>query len=157
MKLIKSYLLALLITAFPLLNTTCLSDQPSGNIQWYSYEEGIEKGRLENKNIYINFYADWCAYCIKMDESTFAESYVYAYLNKHFISIKVNVDKETRIAKEYKVQPIPDSWFLSKTGNKIANRPGYITPEQLIRMLKFIHTDSYKTMSFSTFQTRKDS
>lgn len=157
MKPTKMLLITFSIAVFLLTNTACFSDQPSTTIEWYSYEKGIEKSRQENKNIYINFYADWCSYCKQMDRSTFSESYVSTYLNKYFIPIKVNVDKEPRIAKKYRVQPIPENWFLQQGGNKIANRPGYIPPELMIRLLKFIHTDSYKKMSFSTFQEQEDS
>ena len=157
MKSTKIYLLTFLIAVFPLSNTACFSDQPSVNVQWYSYDEGIEKGLQENKNIYINFYADWCSYCKQMDQSTFSESYVYTYLNKYFIPIKVNVDKEPRVDKKYRVQPIPENWFLTEAGKKIARRPGYIPPELFIHYLKFVHTDSYKEMSFSTFKKQQGS
>ena len=126
----------------------------SSGIKWYSYEEGIERGKEEKKNVFLNFYTQWCGYCKKMDKETFANSSIIAYLNENFISIKVNSDKERQIANYYYVNGLPTSWFLSKEGSKISSLPGYIPSDMLINILKYIHTDSYKKMNFRKFMKK---
>jgi len=148
MKPIRTGLLAFSLIVLPFLAGVCLAD----SVQWLTYEEGVGKARQEGKKVFLHFYADWCTYCAQMDEKTFAESYVYSYLNKHFIPIKVNVDREPRIASQYRVQPIPDSWFLTRNTRRIAKRPGYIDLDSMILLLKYVHTDSYKKMSLPDFR-----
>ena len=110
----------------------------SEGIKWYSYDEGMVVGYSEGKKIYINFRADWCVYCKKMEKETFGNPAVISYLNKHFISIMVDTDKETKISNKYGVRALPDSWFLFKNGNPIGRRKGYIKPDQFMKILKTV-------------------
>jgi len=141
--------LTFLISVFP---SRCLSDE---TIKWYSYEEGVTLGKSQHKKIFINFFADWCGYCKKMDKGTFIDPEIVSYLNKNFIAIKVNSDKETALASKYKVRGLPSNWFVSETGDQIGNYPGYIPADSLMPILKYIQTDSYKQMAFKEFMKVK--
>jgi thioredoxin-related protein len=121
-------------------------------IKWYSYEEGMARGLSENKKVFINFHADWCRYCKDMDRLTFQNADVISYLNSKFISIKVDVDREKPVARKYNINPLPDSWFLTEKGEVIGNRPGYLTADDLMPVLQFIHTESYLKMSYRQFK-----
>jgi len=120
-------------------------------INWYSYDKGIAAGKAEDKKIFLHFYADWCAYCKIMKNKTFKDASVVDYLNKNFISIKVNSDRERELAQKYRVRGLPTNWFLKETNEKIASRPGYIPPSEMILYLKFIYTDSYQKMTLKDF------
>ncbi len=113
----------------------------SESIKWYSYDEGMVLGRSEEKRIYINFHADWCVYCKVMEKKTFQNPAVISYLNKYFISIKVDTEKETKTTYKYGVSALPDNWFLFKNGDIIGRRKGYISPDLFIKILKSIPED----------------
>ena len=134
-----------------------LVDSPaaSGNIQWYPYETGMELGKKENKKIFLHFWSEDCEYCKKMAKETFVDSAVIAYLNKNFISIKVNADKEQALVSEYNVRGLPDNWFIDEKNEVIGNQPGYISADMLLPRLRYIHTDSYKKMSYKKFLDMK--
>lgn len=123
----------------------------SSGIKWYSYKEGTERGKAEKKNVFVNFYAVWCGYCKKMDNDTFKDARVVKYLSENFISVRVDTDKEPNIAREYYVQGLPTAWFLSKSGEKISNMPGYVPSDMFINILKYIQSDKYKEMNFKKF------
>lgn len=137
--------LSLLMTTFPSHNLS------AETIKWHSYDEGVTLGKSQKKKIFINFFAEWCGYCTKMDKGTFTDPQIVSYLNKNFISIKVDSDRESQIAARYKVRGLPSSWFVSETGEQIGNYPGYIPADNLLPILKFIQTDSYKQMAFKDF------
>lgn len=120
-------------------------------IQWYSYEEGMALSKSSPKKIFINFFAKWCSFCRMMDTKTFADKGVVDYLQKNFITVKVDVDREKHVAAQYNISPLPDSWFISEKGEAIGNRPGYMSADELLPVLKFIHTDSYLKMSYVQF------
>jgi thioredoxin-related protein len=42
-------------------------------------------------------------------------------------------------------------WFLTPEGDRISNLPGYVDGSQLLKILKYIRTESYLTMSFQDF------
>jgi thiol:disulfide interchange protein len=114
----------------------------SAQIQWHSFESGMARGKFEKKNVFVNFYADWCAFCKEMDRTTFKDPSVISYLNENFIAVKVNTDREQQTASMFRVQGLPDSWFFSKQGDVIGHRPGFIPPEDLLTILKSIVSDS---------------
>jgi thioredoxin-related protein len=144
-------IVALALMAIPFLIGATPSAQSSGGIQWMSYDEGLERGEAENKKVFLVFNADWCRYCLQMEKETFANPTVITYVNRNFVPISVNTDKEQRIASKYNVRGLPSTWFISENGEKIGNRPGYIPADEMISILKYIGSDSYRTMSFKAF------
>ncbi len=130
----------------------CISGSPKGGIDWHtSYEEGMARGKAQKKNVFINFYTDWCGFCTKMYKETFTDPEVIGYMNDHFISIKVNSDNQQKVATRYYVRGLPTSWFVSDEGEKISSLPGYVPADMLIKILKYIHTGNYKKMTFKKF------
>ena len=128
-----------------------LAAQTSAGIQWRSYQEGRERGEAENKKVFLVFNADWCRYCAQMEKETFQNPTVIAYVNRNFVPISVNSDREQEIAAKYNVRGLPSTWFIAENGDTIGNRPGYIAPEEMLEILKYISSDSYRTMSFKAF------
>ena len=129
-----------LIIGFPLAGK-------SETINWQGHAEGVEKAVQENKKIFIHFQADWCTYCVKMDEETFSDSEVIRYLNEHFIPIRVNGDREAELRRIYKVPGYPDNRFLTRKRDPIFQFFGFQGPEVFMVLLKYVHTDSFKTMT----------
>lgn len=146
-KTMLAWLLALGLMIPGLVGTAWATD----GVRWYDYEEGKALMQSEGKKGFLNFYADWCKYCKVMDAETFSNAAVVAYLNRNFVAMKVNSDKDTQRASAYGVQGLPSSWFLTADGQRISNRPGLIPPKEMLNILKFIHTDSYEKMSFNDF------
>ncbi len=125
----------------------------AGSIKWHSYPEGIALGKQKNKKVFVNFFADWCTYCKQMDSETFTDSAVGAYLNKNFIPVRVNTDREAQVAAKYNVRGLPVTTFIGEDGVLIGSQSGFIGPDQMVPLLRYIQSDSYKTMSFEKFLT----
>ena len=121
------------------------------DIKWFHYEEGVSRAKNYGKKVFVNFYADWCAYCKQMERTTFEDKRVIAYLNDNFIPVRVDSDKKPKRAAEFGVRGLPVSWFLTETGERIGNQPGYLPADTLLPLLKFIHTDAYERMGFNEF------
>ncbi|EPR36060.1 MULTISPECIES: thioredoxin family protein [Desulfococcus] len=126
----------------------------AAGVRWYTFEEGFSRGQREGKKIFLNFYADWCQYCQVMEEKTFRDNAVAAYLNDHYIPIQVDSDRQPKIAEQYRVEGLPATFFIASDGTSIGSQPGYIPPEVMLPLLRFIHTDSYRKMDFETFRER---
>jgi len=117
----------------------------SQEIQWHSFNEGMARGKFEKKKVFIHFYADWCAACKAMQNSTFKDPVVIAALNENFIPVKVDADREVQTASMFRIKGLPDNWFVAEDGEIIGHRPGYIAPDQLKNLLTLIQnqeTDS---------------
>ena len=129
---------ALLFASSLVICIACVASA-SESIHWRSYEEGMVLGKVEEKKVFLHFYADWCAFCRKMAKDTFKDPTVIAYLNENFIPIMVNTDKDQETAAGYSVLGLPFTVFLTETGEPIASVPGYIPPDTLLSMLKEVN------------------
>jgi thioredoxin-related protein len=146
----RRHLFAMLLTA--LLTLSWIGEaRCDTEIKWYSAQEGLALGKAKGKKVFMNFFADWCAYCKKMEQTTFKDPRVIDLLNEAYISVRVDTEKEQDLARAYFVRGLPTSWFLSETGEKISNLPGYVEPDMLLKILTFISKDKYQTMSFKSY------
>ncbi len=124
------------------------------SLNWEPYGKALDLAKKNKKFVFINFYADWCMYCKKMEHETFRDRDVQKFLNKYFVSVRINTDKRPRLAAYYMVRGLPTFWFLDETGNPITNLSGYIPPRIFLTVLKFIQTKSYKDMEFNEFMKK---
>jgi len=124
-------------------------------IQWRDYEEGMAIGERDGKKIFLHFYADWCTVCERLRNTTFKDPAVVAYLNEHFVPIYVNSDENRKVAQRYLVRALPTTWFLTDTGQNISNLPGFVEATTLLNILKYVNSDSYRTMSFKAFMEQR--
>ncbi len=141
----------LVLTVLGTAMTASATQADDGGIQWVSYAEGRQRGAAENKKVFVVFNADWCRYCLKMEKETFQDPTVIAYVNRNFVPVTVNSDKEQEVAADYNVKGLPSTWFISEKGERIGNRPGFIAAEEMLTILKYIGSDSYLNMSYQAF------
>jgi thioredoxin-related protein len=154
----RHQLLPKLILFIFILNITIIfptKTPASDGIQWESYQKGIVRGKSEKKKVFLNFYSDRCQYCESMEKETFQNSAVIAYINRNFIPIKVNSDKDHQTTTDFNVTGLPSFWFLSEKGDRIGNRPGFIPANEMLSILKYIQSNSYLKMNFNTFLEEK--
>lgn len=125
-------------------------------VQWSGYEAGMKKISEQNKKGFIHFYTDWCKYCKMMTQKTFSDEAVAAYLNQNFVPIRVNAEKQKTVAEEYGVSRFPNNWFIAEDQSSLGKRPGFIPAEDLLHMLRFVHAERYKEMTFQDYMENND-
>lgn len=124
-------------------------------VAWQDYEAAQKLGEGQSRKFLLYFYTDWCGYCRKLEKETFTDKAVADYINANFIPVRINSEKMPKVAGRYGVSGVPDLRFVSPKGEDIARWPGYIEAPKLLPMLKYIHTDSYQTMSYGDFLKEK--
>ena len=144
-------LLTVLLTLSVAAGQLTMAGADGGGIQWLSYAEGRQRGEVEKKKLFLFFDSEWCRYCLQMEQETFSNSAVIAFINRNFVPIRVNSDKERKTALKYQIRGLPNIWFISETGDRIANRPGYIAADEMLDILRYIGSDSHLSMSFKSF------
>jgi thioredoxin-related protein len=110
----------------------------SDKIEWHSYESGMARSRFEKKNVFLYFYTETCAYCGEMERKTFKDPVVIATLNRNFIPIRVDADREKAVASDFRIQAVPDSWFFTENREIIGHRPGFFPPDLMVKILTAI-------------------
>ncbi|MFC1573601.1 thioredoxin family protein [Candidatus Latescibacterota bacterium] len=133
---------------------------------WYrDWDEGMAAAKKENKPVVVDFYADWCGYCKKMDKETFAAPAVKSRLAQNWIGIKINgEDKKAQATWENKkfshrglmmnfgVNGFPTLIFFDKNGKqakpylaKTDSSPpiNYLPPEVFRPLLDYLSDELY--------------
>lgn len=127
----------------------------AGRIKWITFDKAHQQNTKQLK-IMIFFHADWCMYCHKLEKNAFADREIAEYINTHFIPVKIDTEKDRKTPARFGVRGLPDIRFLTAEGEGIARIPGYVEGSQLLTLLKFISTDSYKTMSIKDFSAQQE-
>jgi thiol-disulfide isomerase/thioredoxin len=110
---------------------------PAG-IKWErSFEEALKKAKAARKPILVDFWAEWCGWCHRLDKTTYADPVVVRKAEE-FVAVKVNTEgsrRETEIAIRYDVQSLPTILFLSPEGHQVYRLNGFQGPGQFPRTL----------------------
>ena len=138
-----------------LVGTLSVSSAAAAKVRWESYDEGIARGKKEQKKILVKFHADWCTYCKEMERTTFSDPEIVAYINRYFVPVSVDTDKQKGLAVRYRVNSLPASWFLDYKGEQILPVPGYVPPKMYLYFLEWIAEDGYKDTSLKDFLKNK--
>ncbi len=115
-------------------------------IDWKPYNEGMQQAREQNKKVFLHFRTDWCRFCSQMEQQTFSDASVIGFLTDHFVSIKVDGDREKDVGRAYKIVGYPDTRFLDGAGREVYKLPGMVAPDVLLFFLQYIQSESYQTM-----------
>lgn len=66
-------------------------------VNWMSFEEMEQAFNQQPKMVFIDFYADWCAPCKRMDKYVFSNQEVVEKLNSEFYPVRMNVETNDTI------------------------------------------------------------
>jgi thiol:disulfide interchange protein DsbD len=92
----------------------------------------------EKKLVMVDFYTDWCQWCKRMDQKTFADGNVQKALQR-VVSVKLNAEKDGRsAAARYSVAGYPTIVFLNASGSEVGRIPGYLEPGPFLEELEDI-------------------
>lgn len=96
----------------------------------------MEKAKLENKIIFLDFYADWCGPCKQMDREVFQDKRIGEFFNENFINFKVDGErgKGRELANLYDVKGYPTVVFIDPKGIVLNRQVGLIFQEQLMSL-----------------------
>ncbi len=109
--------------------------QEVASIRWQPWDApAFALAQHENKPILLSIGAVWCYWCQVMDEHTYTDPDVAAYVNNQFVPVRVDNDHRPDINARYNVGGWPSTVFLTGHGGYIAGAT-YLPPDQLLAML----------------------
>jgi thioredoxin-related protein len=68
-------------------------------VKWMTWDEAVKQSQTDSipKKMFIDVYTDWCGWCKRMDQTTFADPQVAAYMNANFYNVKIDAEMKDSI------------------------------------------------------------
>jgi len=99
------------------------------------FADAFKAARAANKPIVIDFWATWCAPCVRLKKETLESPEVVSELDGVEV-ILVNLDEHPELAKAYGVSSIPDVFFVDSQGKVVDRLKAFEEPGPFIKRLQ---------------------
>lgn len=103
-----------------------------------SFSEAQAKAKKESKLVFMDAYTTWCAPCKWMNANVFTDAQVAEYFNKHFVSMKMDMERGEgpELARKYRVVAYPSLFFLRPDGSVVKREVGMKNVNELLAIAK---------------------
>lgn len=106
-------------------------------IRWSTdIEQSLQSASQSGKPVLMEFTASWCAYCIRMEKSTFTDPRVAAQIEQQFVAVRVDADKHKDLVKDLEIEGLPAILIVSPDLKIIHRIKGFQTANALLAELK---------------------
>jgi thioredoxin-like negative regulator of GroEL len=132
-------------------NCTLTPAEPQPGIRWEKhFEAALRRAKSEGKPMLVDFWADWCSWCQRLDQTTYVDPRVVK-LSADFVTVKVNTEggpREAAVADRYNVDSLPTIMFLSPAGHPILRLSGYQGPGQFPETMETARQSGLRVMAW---------
>lgn len=139
-----------MITAALLLSFAIGGGHAATGVKWQkSFDEAQKKARTSKKPLMVDFWAQWCGWCHKLDQTTYVDPEV-TKLSAEFVPVKVDTEggrRSVEIAVKYGVSTLPTIAFLTPAGRQIAKIAAFQGPAQFARTMETARDSATRVMA----------
>lgn len=107
------------------------------NFRPISYKEALIAAKSENKDVFIDFYTEWCGPCKMMARDVFPRQDIGEYMNSKFICIQLDAEKEGKeLATLFQVKAYPTFIVTDINKQVIMKKEGGTSPDNFIAVME---------------------
>lgn len=108
-------------------------------VDWFDggFEQARTHAQASGKLLFLDVGAYWCPPCHELDEQTFTDPRVAAWLAQHTIALHIDAEKGegVELVERYQVQAYPTLLLLEATGVEKGRLIDFIAPDELLPKL----------------------
>jgi thiol-disulfide isomerase/thioredoxin len=120
-------------------------------IKWERhFPDALKKARAARKPVMVDFWAEWCGWCHRLDQTTYVDPTVVK-LSEEFVAVKVDTEDDPKgaaIAVRYDVTSLPTIAFLTPQGRPLLRLNGFQGPGQFPRTLEAARDVAQRVMGW---------
>ena len=119
------------------LSTTTISFASAQGLKFVesNFKEAVAQAEQENKLLFMDCYTSWCGPCQLLANRVFPNDSIGQFFNKHFVSLKVDMEKGEgpALARQYGVKAYPTLLFIDPSTQEIVSQVvGFRTVKALL-------------------------
>ena len=128
------------------------ASNPTGVRFERSFDEAMKKARAQRKPVMIDFWAEWCGWCHRLDKTTYVDPAVVK-LSQDFVAAKVDTEGsrgDMLVAERFDVTSLPTILFVTPGGHQVLRVNGFQGPGKFPRTLESAKEAALKIMGYET-------
>jgi thioredoxin-like negative regulator of GroEL len=135
----------------PALLSIALAGGPASGIRFeHAFTDAMKKAAAQNKPVMVDFWAEWCGWCHRLDKTTYVDPTVVK-LAQDFVAVKVDTEgkaADVEVAERYDVTSLPTILFVTPGGRQILRVNGFQGPGKFPRTLERAKDMAVKLMGY---------
>lgn len=109
---------------------------PPTSIEWRTdLDAALVEARLTQKQVFVDFSADWCPPCVAMKHEVWPDPAVERALTQFYIPVLIDVDRDNTVPERYGVRGIPTVLVLDHAG-RVVRRATFLSAAAMVRFLR---------------------
>jgi thioredoxin-related protein len=103
------------------------------------FASALSQAKAENKLVFVDFYATWCAPCKYMVNAVFPDTALGNFFSRNFISIQIDAERQERdLLNKVRVEAYPTLAFFNADGKVMYQTKGAMDAPSLLNMAKMV-------------------
>ena len=131
----KQLIFVMLLTPFLL-----SASGPSTGIDFFdgTYKAAKDKAAVEGKLFFMDFTARWCTPCKWMEETTFTDPTLAAYVKVNYVALQVDIDDFDgfNLKQEFGINILPSLLIFNSKGEFLEQYEESLSPSRMLAILK---------------------
>ena len=100
-------------------------------------EGALARALPGNKLVLVDTYAGWCAQCKELDETTWPDPQVAAWIKDNAVAVRIDTDKARKdLAPKLGIRSYPTVILLDAQGRELRRSLGFQKPAEMLKFLK---------------------
>jgi tetratricopeptide (TPR) repeat protein len=96
-------------------------------VEWRTdYNKARQEASDKGRPLILDFGTENCFYCRKLDATTFREPAIVTLLNKSFVPLRIDANREAGLAEALRVERFPTLVIAAPNGKILAVQEGYV-------------------------------
>ena len=125
------------------------------NIDWREWgESAFKESEQSGKPVLLSISAVWCHWCHVMDQRSYSDPRVIEMINRDYIPVRVDTDREPDINTRYNMGGWPSTVFLTSERDVLTGGT-YMPPDQMMMVLDRV-ASAYKEQNHELLERARE-